>query len=233
MSSPPRYTFTNDASSPPAEAVRRVAESARRDRRSRRRRSPLVPPARGAHRPPPGAWGNAHGRHQRPPPGAAELDVVDVLGDRRVVAADGAVGIAPHRHLVERRTERVEEEQPPGERVAAVEDQLQRLARLQRADDAGQDAEDASSAQLGAQLGAGEEAAVAGPGPGANTVTCPSKRKIEPCTTGIPCQIDASFTRWRVGKLSAPSTITSHPSPRIRSILGGQRSSNGGRARPG
>ena len=53
-------------------AVRRVAESARRDHRSRRRQSPLVPPARGAHRPPPGAWGDAHGRHQRPPTGALQ-----------------------------------------------------------------------------------------------------------------------------------------------------------------
>ena len=81
----------------------------------------------------------------------------------------GQYGIAPHRHLVECRAERVEEEQPPCERVATVEDQLQRLVRLQRADDAGQDAEDASLGAARRQLGRrrlGEEAAVAGPGPG-------------------------------------------------------------------
>ena len=74
----------------------------------------------------------------------AELDVVDVLGDRRVVAADRALGVAAHGDLVERRSERVEEQEPAGERVAALEDELQRLVRLDRADDPRQDAEDAA-----------------------------------------------------------------------------------------
>src|SRR5262245_17893084 len=72
----------------------------------------------------------------------AELDVVDVLGDRRVVAAHGAVRVAAHGHFVERRSERVEEQEPPGEGVASVEDQLERLVRLDRADDSGEHAED-------------------------------------------------------------------------------------------
>ena len=82
------------------------------------------------------------------------------------VAADRAVGIATHVHLVERRAERVEEEQPAGERLAASEDQLERLVRLERADDPRQDAEDAALGAARRELGRrrlGEEAAVAGP----------------------------------------------------------------------
>src|SRR3954471_9064613 len=61
-----------------------------------------------------------------PRPGA-ELDVVDVLRDRRVVAADGAVRVAADRDLAELRGERVEEEETPYERLADAERELQRL----------------------------------------------------------------------------------------------------------
>src|SRR3954471_16037574 len=58
-----------------------------------------------------------------------------------MLAADGAVGIAAKRDLAELGGERIEEEQPAGECVADAEAQLERLVRLQRADDPGQDAE--------------------------------------------------------------------------------------------
>ena len=62
--------------------------------------------------------------------------------------------------------ERVEEEEPPGERVAALEDQLQRLVRLDRADDPRQHAEHAALRAARRELGGRrlrEEAAVARP----------------------------------------------------------------------
>ena len=96
--------------------------------------------------------------------GGAELHVVDVLGDRRVVPADRALGIATDRDLGERGRERVEEQQPPDQRVADAERQLERLVRLQRADHAGQHAEDAALGAARRQLGRRrlrEQAAVA------------------------------------------------------------------------
>src|SRR5512133_2793250 len=96
---------------------------------------------------PPGPPGNAQhflGFSRVAPDAGAELDVVDVLRDRRRVAADGAARVAPQRDLVEGRRQRVEEEQPADERVADAERELQRLACLQRADDARQHAEHAA-----------------------------------------------------------------------------------------
>ena len=84
--------------------------------------------------------------------------------------------------------ERVEEEQPADQRVADPERELQRLVRLERADDAGQHAEHAALGAARRELGRRrlrEEAAVARALGGLKTVTWPSKRKIEPCTTGI------------------------------------------------
>ncbi len=94
----------------------------------------------------------------------AELDVVDVLGDRRVVAANRALRVAADRDLVPRRVERVEEQQATGKGLARAEHELERLGGLHRADDAGQHAEHAA---LGAARGelrrrrGGVEAAVA------------------------------------------------------------------------
>ncbi len=71
-----------------------------------------------------------------------------------------------------------------------------------------------ASAQLGASSaggGSGTMSRYVGPWSGSKTVTMPSKRKMEPCTTGMPSFTDASFTRKRVGKLSVPSTMTSQP----------------------
>src|SRR5947207_4873610 len=75
---------------------------------------------------------------------STELDVVDVLGDRRRVAADGTGWVASHRDLVERSSERVVQEEAPDERLADPEHELQRLRALNRADHARQDPEHAS-----------------------------------------------------------------------------------------
>ena len=99
--------------------------------RSRRRRRP---PA--LHRPRRAGWGGS-GRASRGRAGRrAERRVVHVLGDRRALAADGAGRVAPKRDLGERRRERVEEDEAADERVSDPEQELQRLARLERADDA-------------------------------------------------------------------------------------------------
>jgi len=42
-----------------------------------------------------------------------------------------------------------------------------------------------------------------------NTDTCASNRSTAPQTRGTPASTQASFTRYRVGKLSVPSTTTS------------------------
>src|SRR5438093_2624302 len=72
----------------------------------------------------------------------AEPFVVDVFGDGRMLAARGALRIAAELDLAEARLERVEEEEASDERLADHEQQLDRLVRLERADDAGKDAED-------------------------------------------------------------------------------------------
>src|SRR5262249_36010618 len=72
--------------------------------------------------------------------------VLVVLGEHdgpRVRAARRALGVAPHLERVERLLERVVREQPTDQRVAQVEQQLDRLERLDRPDDAWQHAEHA------------------------------------------------------------------------------------------
>src|SRR5262245_46217451 len=73
-----------------------------------------------------------------------ELDVVDVLGDRRLVPADGTAGVAADGDLVERAGQRVVEEQTADERLADPQHELERLGALDRADHAGQDSEHAT-----------------------------------------------------------------------------------------
>ena len=85
----------------------------------------------------------------------AELDVVDVLGDRRVLAADRAGRVAAYCHLVDRRPERVQQKEPALQRVADPEQELERLVRLQRPDDPGQDAEHAALGAARRELGRG------------------------------------------------------------------------------
>ena len=97
---------------------------------------------------------------------AAEVLVVNELGDSRVLAAEGALGIAPQLEFAELHVERVEQEQAVEERGAFAEDELQNLGGLDEADHAGQHAQHAA---LGAARdGAGRrglriEAAIARP----------------------------------------------------------------------
>src|SRR4051812_2483978 len=81
-----------------------------------------------------------------------------------MLAADGAARVALDPHLVELARERVVDQQPPDQRLADPERELQRLVRLQRADDTRQHAEDAALGARRRELGrrgSGEEAAVA------------------------------------------------------------------------
>src|SRR4051812_38941879 len=57
----------------------------------------------------------------------AELDVVDVLGDRRVLAADGAVCAPLDLPLGELGGKRVEQQEAPDERLADPRRELDRL----------------------------------------------------------------------------------------------------------
>src|SRR3989304_3066889 len=59
--------------------------------------------------------------------GAAERIVIDQLGDRRVVAADGTVGVAADLERAHLHRERVDDEQAAVERLADVPDELERL----------------------------------------------------------------------------------------------------------
>ena len=75
---------------------------------------------------------------------AAELFVVDQLGDRRVRAAHRAVRILPELQLAEPHPQRVVDQEPADQRLADAGDQLDRLGRLDDADDARQHAEHAA-----------------------------------------------------------------------------------------
>src|SRR5262249_36324712 len=97
-------------------------------------------------------------------PPCAEFDVVDVLGDRRVLAADRAARVAAEGDRVEVCRQGIEEERPSDERLADAHAELERLVRLERADDPRQDAEHAAFGAARCELRrgrGGEEAAVA------------------------------------------------------------------------
>src|SRR6266850_5428856 len=82
----------------------------------------------------------------------AEALIVDVLGDRRVLATHGALGVTAQLDLAERRVERVEQEIPADERLARAEQQLQRLVRLQRPDHSRQHPQDTGLRARGREL---------------------------------------------------------------------------------
>src|SRR5207253_3195486 len=95
----------------------------------------------------------------------AEAFVVDVAADRRRVAAERAALVAPELELAELHLQRVVREQAPVEHVPAAEQELDRLGRLDDADDARQDAENAGLLAARREVrrrGLGIEAAVAG-----------------------------------------------------------------------
>ncbi len=91
------------------------------------------------------------------------LDGRDVV-DRRRIAAERAGRVAGQSDLAHPGVERIDEQQPPHERLAGSEQQLERLGSLPGADDAGQRPEHAAlgarrNLALGRRLG--EDAAVA------------------------------------------------------------------------
>src|SRR3989475_1685183 len=75
---------------------------------------------------------------------SAELFVIDKLLDRWIGTANRAFGVLPQLELAELHPERVEHEEPADERVAPAEEELDRLDRLNRSDDAREDAEHAA-----------------------------------------------------------------------------------------
>src|SRR5436190_16368057 len=95
---------------------------------------------------------------------SAEALVVDVSGDRGMIATDRALRIAAQPNLTEGSFERVVQEIPADERLTDAQEQLDGLRRLHRADDAGQHAEHARFGARRRELGRwwlGEEAPVA------------------------------------------------------------------------
>ncbi len=104
---------------------------------------------------------------------AAELVVVDQLGDGRVRAADGALGVLAQLEGAEVHAECVDQQEAADEGFADAEDQLDDFGGLDDADEAGQDAEDAAFGAGGDEAGRwrlGIEAAVAGACPVAKTL---------------------------------------------------------------
>jgi hypothetical protein len=96
---------------------------------------------------------------------AAEDFVVDEFLDGRMVAADGALGVAAELELAELHVEGVEEHEASGEGGAFAEGDLQNFGGLDAADDAREDAEDAAFRAAGNHAGwrgFGIEAAIAG-----------------------------------------------------------------------
>src|SRR5204863_7839339 len=75
---------------------------------------------------------------------AAEFEVVDEFGDGRVLAADGAVGVARDFVFAESHVHRVEAQQPAHARFAFADDEFDGFVGLDVADDAADDAKHAA-----------------------------------------------------------------------------------------
>ncbi len=82
---------------------------------------------------------------------AAELLVVDQFGQRRLLAADGAVGVLAQPHLVEGHRGRVVEQQAADERLAHAQDELDGLGGLDGPDRARQHTQHAALGATGHQ----------------------------------------------------------------------------------
>ena len=109
--------------------------------------------------------------------------------------------------------EGVVQQEPADQRLTDAEDQLDRLGRLDRADHARQDAEHAAfraARHLPRRRRLRVEAAVARTARARRTPT-PARRSGRCCRRRSACSssTQASLTRYRVGKLSVPSTMTS------------------------
>jgi len=81
--------------------------------------------------------------------------VIDQLRDRLVRSAERTLRILAQLQLAELHFERVEEEQPPDQRVALADDQLHRFRRLDRPHHARSTPSTPPSAQLGTVPGSG------------------------------------------------------------------------------
>ncbi len=96
----------------------------------------------------------------------AELLIIDQGVNRRVGTADRAPGILADLHLAEGHLESVVEQEPADQRLSRSQDQFDRLGRLDDADQARQNSQDASLGAVGHEVGRrrlGIEAAIAGP----------------------------------------------------------------------
>src|ERR1019366_9852672 len=69
------------------------------------------------------------------PRDTTELLVVDEPRHSGIRAADGAIGVLAHLELAEAHAERVHEEEPSDERFAGSDDELDRLRRLDHAEE--------------------------------------------------------------------------------------------------
>src|SRR5277367_337159 len=96
---------------------------------------------------------------------AAKLVIVNQLLHGRMRAADRAVGVLAQLELAEVHVQRINEQQAADERVADAEDELDRLSRLNHADQAGKNAQDPTLGARRHQAGRRRlwiEAAIAG-----------------------------------------------------------------------
>src|SRR5206468_3067475 len=97
---------------------------------------------------------------------AAELVVIDELGDGWVVPAQGAPGIAADFELLKRHLERIVQQEPADERRPLTQDQFDRLGRLDAADETGKDPQHAALGTTGHFTGRRRlwvQTAIAGP----------------------------------------------------------------------
>jgi hypothetical protein len=106
------------------------------------------------------------------------------------------------------------------ERLADPEDQLDRLGRLDGSDDTGKHAEHAPSAQLGMSPAWRRRDAGIDVRARSRRTSTPvlEARDAAAYAFGRPRSTQASLTRYRVGKLSVPPTITSHAETRSSAL---------------
>ena len=151
------------------------------------------------------------------PPAEAEPLVVLVASDRRVLAARWASRVTAVAELAEGEPERGVDEQAAPERLALAEEQLQRLGRLQDADEARQDAEAPRLGAGGREVRRGwrrEQAPVAGPVEGNERVAAPPGHRKG--------AMSASELRLRSASTkTSPSRATRAASPITRATIPG------------
>ena len=129
----------------------------------------------------------------------------------RVRTTDRTGRITPYLQLGESRTESFVKQQAADQRLTDAEHQLDHFIGLEQAHDAGHDTQHAVSRATGCQFrrrGARIQAAIAGALMRHEGRDLPVEG-IEADTPGLFNRTLASLSRYRVGKLSAPSTMMS------------------------